>query len=85
LSIQTAASLILNPKKEGGSTIAETYEVFKVHVEKLPPRQRADRGPTVHNLDALFDMIFTQLSPNARALLSVLALLSPGKFLYIKY
>lgn len=32
----------------------------------------------VRNLDALFDMVFTGLSKHARALLSVLALLSPG-------
>jgi hypothetical protein len=34
----------------------------------------------VRNLDALFDMVFTWLSKHARALLSVLALLSPGRF-----
>lgn len=35
----------------------------------------------VRNLDALFDMVFTGLSKHARALLSVLALLSPGRSL----
>jgi hypothetical protein len=32
----------------------------------------------IRNLDTLFDMVFTGLSKHARALLSVLALLSPG-------
>jgi len=44
----------------------------------LPDRYLADRSPMIRNLDTLFDMVFTGLSKHARALLSVLALLSPG-------
>jgi hypothetical protein len=80
LAIQQAAILI-NNDKIGGPKIETTYEMFMDHARNLPERQLGKRSDTYHSLDTLWDMNFKQLSKNARNLLSVLSLLSPGKFL----
>jgi hypothetical protein len=77
LAIQQAAILIKN-EKIGGPTIASTFELFKEHARNLPPRQAGSRSDTYHSLDALWDMNFRLLHNDARQLLSVLSLLSPG-------
>lgn len=82
LAIQQAAILIKNDKI-GGPDIETTYEMFKEHARALPERQLGKRSDTYHSLDTLWDMNFKQLSKNARNLLSVLSLLSPGKSLCI--
>jgi hypothetical protein len=80
LAIQQAAILIKNDKI-GGPGIETTYEIYKEHARNLPERQLGKRSETYHALDTLWDMNFKQLSKNARNLLSVLSLLSPGKLL----
>ena len=80
LAIQQAAILIKNDKI-GGLGIETTYEIYKEHARNLPERQLGKRSETYHALDTLWDMNFKQLSKNARSLLSVLSLLSPGKLL----
>lgn len=82
LAIQQAAILIKNDKI-GGPGIETTYEMYKEHARNLPERQRGKRSETYHALDTLWDMNFKQLSKNARNLLSVLSLLSPGKLLWM--
>jgi hypothetical protein len=82
LAIQQAAILI-NNDKIGGPKIETTYEIFMTHARNLPERQLGKRSDTYHSLDTLWDMNFKQLSKNARNLLSVLSLLSPGKALSI--
>ena len=77
LAIQQAANLILNPSI-GGSTIVTTYELFKENLRSLPERQSGERSEIVHSLDTLWNMTFSSLTRNARDLLSVLSLLSPG-------
>ena len=79
LAIQQAAQLIKNPNI-GGTTIESTYELFKEHKKSLPPRPTGDRSDIFHALDSLWNVTFKNLTRNARALLSVLSLLSPGKF-----
>lgn len=78
LAIQQAAILIRN-EKIGGPTIETTFDLFKEHARQLPERQIGKRSDTYHSLDTLWDMNFRLLSANARNLLSVLSLLSPGK------
>lgn len=78
LAIQQAAILIKNDKI-GGPTIETTFDLFKEHARKLPDRQIGRRSDTYHSLDALWDINFSILTPNARNLLSVLSLLAPGK------
>jgi hypothetical protein len=79
LAIQQAAILIKNPEI-GGPTISKTYEMFKERIRTLPERHVSDRSSTEEPLDALWDIIFNSLTKNARALLGVLAWLSPGIF-----
>jgi len=74
----------MNPKVTTSFNIAETYARFLQSERTLPDRYLAERSPMVRNLDALFDMVFTGLSKHSRALLSVLALLSPGRSNIIK-
>lgn len=83
LAIQQAAILIKN-ENIGGPTIETTFNLFKEHARKLPERQIGKRSDTVHSLDTLWDMNFRLLSINARNLLSVLSLLSPGMSLRSK-
>jgi|ERR1700733_3376929 hypothetical protein len=79
LAIQQAAILIKNPEI-GGPTILKTYEMFKERIRTLPERHVSNRSNTELPLDALWDMTFSFLTKNARALLGVLAWLSPGIF-----
>ena len=79
LAIQQAAILIKNPEI-GGPTISKTYEMFKEKIRTLPERHVSERSSTEISLDALWDMTFNSLTKNARALLGVLAWLSPGIF-----
>jgi len=80
LAIEQAAILIKNDKI-GGLKIEPTYEIYKEHARNLPDRHRGKRSNTYHALNTLWDMNFKQLSKDARNLLSVLSLLSPGKLL----
>jgi hypothetical protein len=77
LAIQQAAKLIENPDI-GGTTIASTFASFKQHRDELPERQAGARTEIFESLDTLWSMTFSYLSRNARDLLSVLSLLSPG-------
>ena len=78
LAIQQAAQLIRSPNI-GGPGIEKTYEAFKEKIKTLPERHSSVRSSSERALDALWDMIFTSLSQNARALLGVMAWLSPGE------
>ncbi|KAH8602769.1 hypothetical protein B0O99DRAFT_587847 [Bisporella sp. PMI_857] len=80
LAIQQAANLIKNPNI-GGPTIAKTYESFKEKSRILPDRHSKPRTSSERALDALWDMNFNSLGINARALLGVLAWLSPDSIL----
>ncbi len=77
LAIQQAAILIKD-SEIGGPTIAKTYEMFKEKSLTLPERHMTPRSSSERSLDALWDMTFNSLTRNARALLGVLAWLSPG-------
>jgi hypothetical protein len=77
LAIQQAAILIKNDAI-GGPTIETTFDLFKQHAKSLPERQAGNRSETYHSLDTLWDMNFRLLHKDARQLLSVLSLLSPG-------
>ena len=81
LAIQQAAILIRN-EKVGGPTIEATFDLFKEYARQLPERHIGKRANIYHSLDTLWDMNFRLLSTNARNLLSVLSLLSPGKLRY---
>ncbi|KAH8755898.1 hypothetical protein BGZ57DRAFT_1009101 [Hyaloscypha finlandica] len=76
LAIQQAAILIQDPTI-GGLTIVKTYELFKERRRTLPERHRSVRSLSEQAIDALWNMSFEALSPNARTLLGVLAWLSP--------
>ena len=81
LAIQQATVLINNPEI-GGSTISGALELFNSNAYRLPERPDTEaRSEMVHALDTLWNMNFSILSPNARNLLSVSAMLSPGKIL----
>jgi hypothetical protein len=77
LAIEQAAELIRNPEI-GNQTISATYEKYKKDKERLTDRPGRPRSEGVKSLDTLWNMTFGQLSRNARELLKVLALLSPG-------
>jgi len=77
LAIQQTAILIGNPEI-GGKTISKTFEMFKEKVQSLPDRHGKPRTASEKSLDALWDMTFSALSKNARALLGVFSWLSPG-------
>jgi hypothetical protein len=77
LAIQQAAVSIMNPDI-GGETIAGTLEVFESNFQSLPEGPDKERLEMIRALDALWNMNFSILTPNARNLLSVLAMLSPG-------
>jgi hypothetical protein len=84
LGIQQAAVLINNPEI-GGSTICGALELFNSNAQRLPERPDTEqRSEMIHALDTLWNMNFSILTPNARNLLSVLAMLSPGmSFLFL--
>jgi hypothetical protein len=77
LGIQQASILINNPDI-GGQTIAGTLEIFNSSSQRLPERPESERSEMIHALDTLWNINFSILNPNARNLLSVLAMLSPG-------
>lgn len=77
LAIQQAAILINNPEI-GGSSIAAALKLFNSNAQRLPERPERERSEMIHALDTLWNMNFSILRPNARNLLSVLAMLSPG-------
>lgn len=77
LAIQQAAVLINNPNI-GCENIAGALELFNSNAQRLPERPDTDRSEMVHALDTLWNMNFNILTPNARNLLSVLSMLSPG-------
>jgi hypothetical protein len=79
LAIEQAAELIKDDSI-GGPNIVMTYEEFKTNQSNLPKRPAGIRSDTVSALDTLWNMRFTNLSRNSLALLSVLSLLSPGKY-----
>lgn len=84
LAIHQAAILINNPEI-GGSTISGALELFNSNAQRLPPRPDTTRTEMIHALDTLWNMNFSILTPNARNLLSVLAMLSPGMWFLILY
>lgn len=73
-----AAQAIKNPAVGGDGTIENTFKIFLEQKKNLPPRNAMARGDTVESLDALWSITFKHLIRNARSLLGVLALLSPG-------
>ncbi|XMA10957.1 hypothetical protein WAI453_003748 [Rhynchosporium graminicola] len=79
LAIEQAAELIKNVAF-GGPSIASTYESFKERQKDLPERAIEMRSKTVHALDSLWYMRFTNLNRNSFDLLSVLSLLAPRKY-----
>jgi hypothetical protein len=84
LAIQQASILINNPDI-GGATIAGALELFNSNAQRLPERPDTERSEMIHALDTLWNMNFSILTPNARSLLSVLAMLSPGMLLLVSY
>lgn len=88
LAINHAARLILNTsigmKRAGGrgdDTIHGFLELFGESSERLPPRQSGNRHPLIKSLDTIWSIAFDALSSEARAILSVLALVSPDVIL----
>jgi hypothetical protein len=77
LAIQQAAILIKDTEI-GAPTIAKTFETFKEKIRTLPERHYQPRSTADKAVDALWDMTFNCLTRNSRALLGVLAWLSPG-------
>jgi len=78
LAIVQTAELIKDPEI-GGATIVETYAKFRETKQNLPPRFASERSNSEIPLDALWDIIFKALQPDARVLIGVLAWLSPDK------
>ena len=88
LAIYHAARLILNTNiglkrasGRGDDTIHGFLELFGEMAARLPPRQTGDRDPLVKSLDTIWSIAFGALSEDARAILSVLALVSPDVIL----
>jgi tetratricopeptide (TPR) repeat protein len=88
LAINHAAKLILNKKigmkrerDQGDDTIHGFLELFRESHMNLPKRQTGERDPLIHSLDTIWSIAFDALSMNARAILSVLALVSPDVIL----
>lgn len=87
LAITHAASLIKNPKignspdKSKDTSVRGFLEIFRECYNNLPERQSGPREPLFHALDTIWSIAFSALSPNAAALLGVLALLSPDLIL----
>ncbi|KAH7416714.1 hypothetical protein BKA64DRAFT_655866 [Cadophora sp. MPI-SDFR-AT-0126] len=78
LAIVQTAVLVKDPEI-GGATIVETYGKFREHKRNLPERFASKRSSSEQALDALWDIVFKALQPNARVLIGVLAWLSPDK------
>jgi Cdc6-like AAA superfamily ATPase len=82
LAITHAAKLVVNPKISRHKDIPDTsvrgfLELFNEAHKTLSPRPTGDRRQEFYALDTIWSIAFTALSPNARAILGVLALLSP--------
>lgn len=71
-------SILINDSEMGDSTIASTLKKFDESAQQLPTHPDAERSEMVRSLGTLWNMSFSILSLNARNLLSVLAMLSPG-------
>lgn len=80
LAVVQTAELIKDPEI-GGATIVETYAKFRETKDNLPERFISERSTSEKALDALWDIIFKALQPEARILIGILAWLSPGWFL----
>lgn len=88
LAIKYASRLILNrevgmtrPGGRGDDSIHGFLELFDQSSKALPQRQSGPRNPTVHSLDTIWSIAFDALSSNTRAILQVLALVSPDEIL----
>ena len=79
LAIQQTAILIKDPEI-GGRTISGCLELYKEKSRTLPERHLTARSSSEKSLDVVWDVTFTSLTRNARALLDVLAWLSPGLY-----
>jgi hypothetical protein len=80
LAIYHAASLVKNGKAgryPGDTSVRGFLETFIDSHKTLPSRQTGPREAGVHTLDTIWSIAFKALSPNAKAILGVLALLSP--------
>jgi hypothetical protein len=78
LAIQQAANLIKDPDV-GGTTIAQTLEVFDERSRNTRGRNSKDGSDLARALDTLWDMSWSRLSTKSKNLLGVLAWMSPGK------
>ena len=84
LAIMHAANLVKNERigqYDGDTSVRGFLDLFKRMYSTLPERQTGPREPLFHSLDTIWSIAFKALSPNARALLGVLALLSPDVIL----
>ncbi|KAH9205993.1 P-loop containing nucleoside triphosphate hydrolase protein, partial [Leptodontidium sp. 2 PMI_412] len=81
LGIQQTAVLVKDPEI-GGASIEEAYRKFRDRIDTLPERHLSKRSTSEKALDALWDITFNTLTPEARVLIGVLAWLSPGKTTY---
>jgi hypothetical protein len=87
LAITHAATLIKNPKighspgESKDTSVRGFLEIFRENHSRLPERQIGPREPLFHALDTIWSIAFNALDVNARALLGVLALLSPDLIL----
>jgi hypothetical protein len=77
LAIVQAATLIKETRVTGDQSIRTLLALFEDSRAKLPPRQIGHRDNLIHSLDTVWSIALNSLSPNARSLLSVLALLAP--------
>jgi hypothetical protein len=78
LAIQQAANLIKDPDV-GGTTIAQTLEVFDEQFRNTRRRNSKDGSDLARALDTLWDMSWIRLSTQSKNLLGIFAWMSPGK------
>ena len=76
LAIGLCASLI-KARQAQGSTIRELLQEYDERSRSLPPRPTHTTLSSSHAVDTLWSISFAGLTENAKALLSVLCLLSP--------
>lgn len=81
LAISKAANLILDTRVTGDTSIVTFLNQFEAQRQRLPPRQIGHRDNLVHALDTVWSIALDALTPNARSLLGVFALLSPDAIL----
>ena len=77
LAISQAATLIRETRVTGDSSIITFLKQFENQGRRLPSRQIGHRDTLVHALDTVWSIALDALTPNARSLLGVFALLSP--------